>query len=1351
MSNGTAGTASSSITLTKGDVDGTASYDTGAMETAGWATSDTGITYTKTGTYGTATLTLSTGVVSYALSDSDTDTQALTAAQSVTDSFTVQVTDGSATQTVAAVFSITGANDTPVITGTSAGSVTEDTSVTNNHLSTSGTLTIIDPDQNQSAFVAQSSYAGTYGTFTLDAAGHWSYSADNTQSAVQQLGVTQSLTDSFVARSLDGTASQTVTVTLNGTTDAFVSVGNTTVNEGAGTATFTVTRSDDTHGAMTLDYATQNGSALAGSDYTATSGTLLFADGEITKQVTVALANDTRFEVSESFGVLLSNPSTGVTASNKAGVATIWDDGTGSGGSDNDTPTLSVSKVTLSESSPYAFFAVALDHASTQAISFTPGLHSGTATVGADTATTLQYFDGTVWQNVGGAITINAEATNVVLRVALTNDSTYEGAEIFTLLADSLTGTLTNTRAAEGSVTIADNGSSTNIFMDGNTSTSPTKGAANDDRPTISISNISVNEAQPYATVSVSLSNPSTTAVSFTPSLESNTALLGVDFGSSLEYFNGTNWSAVSGSIAIPAGSLSVQLRTTLVQDSLFTEGTERFKITTGTIQGDVVNQSGTSGTISVTDVRQLSDPVITDSTETTSDPTPYDLLTADRSPVLTLNGEAGCTVTLYQKSGVQYTAVNSVAFTTTEQSGTYTLDFGSNNLAHGDYAVQLTKGGYASNYSGLFTIDSTPGLYDSTGQREIVMRSETDAVTKGVVGGLDQNGQPVSWDGTNLVDSDGETIRFSFDSVSIFDHSSLPTGTVTKTLENGSALELNVQTGAYVYNPVNTATLDHFTLYASDGKYGSSLELTFDAQDTLDRDGITGVVENGLATLAATVDGVNATVDLNNDGDLTNDGDLNHDGIADASQNAVATLAWITADNFDAAKAADNTGDFTNLKVESVISLSIVDSTSGETVDATSQLTNVKVIDESAVEELTGGSKPIGTDWDPIQFTVESLQSSGLLDADPLREGTQVRLLIDISRAGQVDGSFIGYEKYVSKASIDAAIALSTPLHDLDGNPITLSGWYDFMQRTTGGDGARFITSNGKITAIELTLTDNAFGDSDMVEGRITDPGIPLTLSAKGLYTADQTPDEVDFYGSTIAGSRPLHTWYNPITGDYFYGVDAAQLPYSCYEQQADLGSVMEAGNGVYDVNLYLNSEGDTQLVGESTANARGLLAQGYTNMGALFASAKAVTLDTVVPTVDTFSPTDSATNVPVANDIVLTFTEDITKGAAGIIAVHSGSATGPVVAGAITIAGHTLTINPTDDLAHDTHYFVTLDDGSVVDLAGNNYAGTSTYDFWTDTLGADIYAGGGSSDSDTGTVLGGIAALGVLAWLAF
>src|SRR2546428_4419090 len=54
---------------------------------------------------------------------------------------------------------------------------------------------------------------------SLDAAGNWSYTAADSQTAIQQLGAGQSLTDSFTAVSSDGTASQLVTRSIDRTTE----------------------------------------------------------------------------------------------------------------------------------------------------------------------------------------------------------------------------------------------------------------------------------------------------------------------------------------------------------------------------------------------------------------------------------------------------------------------------------------------------------------------------------------------------------------------------------------------------------------------------------------------------------------------------------------------------------------------------------------------------------------------------------------------------------------------------------------------------------------------------------------------------------------------------------------------------------------------------------------------------------------------------------------------------------------------------------------------------------------------------------------------------------------------------
>ncbi|MXP38279.1 Ig-like domain-containing protein, partial [Erythrobacter ramosus] len=111
----------------------------------------------------------------------------------------------------------------------------------------------------------------------------------------------------------------------------------------------------------------------------------------------------------------------------------------------------------------------------------------------------------------------------------------------------------------------------------------------------------------------------------------------------------------------------------------------------------------------------------------------------------------------------------------------------------------------------------------------------------------------------------------------------------------------------------------------------------------------------------------------------------------------------------------------------------------------------------------------------------------------------------------------------------------------------------------------------------------------------------------------------------------------------------------------------------------------------------------------------------DTAAPTVTSFSPTDGAVNVAVGSNVVVNFSEDIRRGS-GTVEIRSGSATGPVVeafnvasSSRIAISGSVLTIDPTSALTQGTTYFVVINPGAIEDLAGNDFAGTSTYDFAT------------------------------------
>lgn len=83
------------------------------------------------------------------------------------------------------------------------------------------------------------------------------------------------------------------------------------VAESVGTATITVNRTGGSVGAVTVAYATSNGTALSGSDYTAASGTLTFAHGVTTQTFSVSVADDALVEGSEALNLALSNPTGG--------------------------------------------------------------------------------------------------------------------------------------------------------------------------------------------------------------------------------------------------------------------------------------------------------------------------------------------------------------------------------------------------------------------------------------------------------------------------------------------------------------------------------------------------------------------------------------------------------------------------------------------------------------------------------------------------------------------------------------------------------------------------------------------------------------------------------------------------------------------------------------------------------------------------------------------------------------------------------------------------------------------------------------------------------------------------------
>jgi VCBS repeat-containing protein len=136
----------------------------------------------------------------------------LAAGATQTVSVAYAVTDGIATTPASASWTITGTNDAASTSGLASGAVHED-----GVLTASGVLSVTDPDDGEAHFQAPSSDAlhGTYGTFTFTD-GAWTYALNNGAANVQALNTGQTVHDTLVVTSADGTATQTIDVTIAG-------------------------------------------------------------------------------------------------------------------------------------------------------------------------------------------------------------------------------------------------------------------------------------------------------------------------------------------------------------------------------------------------------------------------------------------------------------------------------------------------------------------------------------------------------------------------------------------------------------------------------------------------------------------------------------------------------------------------------------------------------------------------------------------------------------------------------------------------------------------------------------------------------------------------------------------------------------------------------------------------------------------------------------------------------------------------------------------------------------------------------------------------------------------------------
>lgn len=206
-----------------------------------------------------------------------------------------------------------------------------------------------------------------------------------------------------------------------------ISVLDTQVREGdSGVANTLVTLQLDKASttSVTVNFATQNGTAIAGSDYQGRTGTITFNPGETRKTISIGILGDRLYEATEQFRLNLSN-ARGATLARPSATVTILD---------NDPapppppPSLSVSDVQLTEGDDGTSLAqvrFTLSKASATAVSVGYRTEDGAGPNGAKA--------GTDYQAMSGVLTFAAGQTSQTLWIPIVGDRTIEPQENFIL------------------------------------------------------------------------------------------------------------------------------------------------------------------------------------------------------------------------------------------------------------------------------------------------------------------------------------------------------------------------------------------------------------------------------------------------------------------------------------------------------------------------------------------------------------------------------------------------------------------------------------------------------------------------------------------------------------------------------------------------------------------------------------------------------------------------------------------------------------------------------------------------------------------------------------------------------
>ncbi|MEY2481524.1 MAG: hypothetical protein QOK24_52 [Verrucomicrobiota bacterium] len=378
--------------------------------------------------------------------------------------------------------------------------------------------------------------------------------------------------------SFQGSGAPTATVNIvdddGGTSTIQFSSAQYSVSEASGSAVLTVVRMGGIGFAVSANYSTADGTAMAGADYTSTNSTVTFAPGEYSKNIAIPILNDSVSEQTESFSVSLSNPSSNAALGAQATTTVaISDDDAG-----GNTLQFSPAVYTVSEASGggqpgQAVLTVTANRTGNPNTILTVDYvtRNGSATAGQD------------YNFASGTIVFNAGETQKQISVQLINDNLIESTENFFVdLTNPANASLSG--ASTATVNIADD--------DGGTSTIQ-----------FSASDYSVSEGDGSVLLTVIRSGGAGFAVSANYATANGTATAGSDY------------TATASTVTFAPGEYSKTISIPITQDGA-SEPTENFSVALSNPSANAALGSPSTATVNIFDDEAA--PVITSPTTAT-------------------------------------------------------------------------------------------------------------------------------------------------------------------------------------------------------------------------------------------------------------------------------------------------------------------------------------------------------------------------------------------------------------------------------------------------------------------------------------------------------------------------------------------------------------------------------------------------------------------------------------------------------------------------------------------------------------------------------------------------------------